>query len=162
MYGQTSGPAGDTIKVMEQAYPSAVAYLRTAERLGREHTDIRTYGGRLIRLSAAAYGADGQPVTDAVAAGHGRFARNAVVQGPAAELFKAWAATVRDQLIDLDGRIVLCLHDELLIHVPVEHVEATVEIIHAALSLTARWWAAGTPVRLIAEVGYGTDWDSAH
>lgn len=162
MYGQTSGPAGETIKVMEQAYPTAVAYLRTAERAGREHTDIRTYGGRLLRLSRVAASADGQPVTEAVAAGHGRFARNAVVQGPAAELFKAWAATVRDGLLGLDGRIVLCLHDELLIHVPQRHVAATVDVVHNALALTARWWAAGTPVRFIADVGTGPDWEAAH
>ena len=46
---------------------------------------------------------------------YGRFARNAVVQGAAAELFKAWAATVRAGLLGLDARIVLCLHDELLV-----------------------------------------------
>lgn len=162
MYGQTSGPAGDTIKMMERAYPTAVAYLRAAEQAGREHRDIRTYGGRLLRLSRAAFDATGQPVTDAVAAGHGRFARNAVVQGPAAELFKAWAATVRDDLIGYGGRIVLCLHDELLIQVPQAHMTATVRLAHDALALTARWWAAGTPVRFIAEVGTGVDWASAH
>ena len=48
----------------------------------------------------------------------GRYARNAIIQGSAAELFKAWAATVRHAVRPLGGQIVLCLHDELLVHVP--------------------------------------------
>ncbi len=53
------------------------------------------------------------------AAARGRYGRNALVQGAAAELFKVWAVTVRP-----GGRhgaqIVLCLHDELLVHVGAE------------------------------------------
>ena len=50
-------------------------------------------------------------------AARGRYARNAVVQGSAAELFKMWAVTVRAGLAGTGGEIVLCLHDELLLHV---------------------------------------------
>lgn len=85
-----------------QAYPVALAFLRAAELAGRTGEDLRTHGGRLVRVGTG---------------GVGRYARNAVVQGAAAELFKAWAATVRNGLGD--GRVVLCLH-ELLLHVPVE------------------------------------------
>ena len=57
-------------------------------------------------------------------AARGRYARNAVVQGAAAELFKAWAATVRAGPAGAAaGEIVLCLHDELLLHVPQEHAD---------------------------------------
>jgi DNA polymerase-1 len=162
MYGQTSGPAGDTVRVMDQAYPQAMAYLRSAEAAGRDHTDLRTYGGRLIRLSGAALDGAGDPVTAEVAASHGRYARNAAVQGPAAELFKAWAATVRDGLVGLDGRIVLCLHDELLVQVATHRVESAVTLLHQSLASTARWWAAGRPVRFIAEVATGASWAAAH
>jgi DNA polymerase-1 len=162
MYGQTSGSAGDTIRVMDQAYPEAVAFLRSAEAAGRGHTDIRTYGGRLIRLSSAARDSSGEPVTAEVAASHGRFARNAAVQGPAAELFKAWAATVRDGLVGLDGQIVLCLHDELLLQVPTGQVDTACTLLREALASTVRWWAAGSQVRFIAEVAAGTSWATAH
>jgi DNA polymerase I len=162
MYGQTSGSAGDTMRVMEQAYPTAVAFLREAETHGRDHVDLRTYGGRLIRLSGAALDSSGQPVSEVTAAAHGRFARNASVQGPAAELFKAWAATVRDGLVELDGLIVLCLHDELLVQVPVGQLEATTRLLHESLAATARWWAAGTAVRFLAEVASGESWSAAH
>ncbi|HEX3824060.1 MAG TPA: DNA polymerase [Mycobacteriales bacterium] len=162
MYGQTSGPAGDTVRVMDRAYPQAMAYLRSNEAAGREHVDIRTYGGRLIRLSGAALDPAGEPVSPEVAAGHGRYARNCSVQGPAAELFKAWAATARDGLRDLSGEIVLCLHDELLVHVPAANAEPASELLHQALDATARWWAAGRSVRFIAEIASGVSWAAAH
>ena len=87
--------------------------------------------------------------------GAGRFARNAVVQGAAAELFKAWAATVRDGLVALDGAIVLCLHDELLLQVPEPAADAAAALLSDALAATAAWWAAGSPVRFVAEVQVG-------
>jgi DNA polymerase-1 len=162
MYGQTSGSAGDTMRAMERAYPKAVAYLREAEAHGRHHTDMRTYGGRLIRLSSAARDATGNPVTADVASGHGRYARNAAVQGPAAELFKAWAATVRDGLLPLDGQIILCLHDELLVQVPNDRIDDGVALLHHALASTVSWWAAGSHARFIAEVSTGNNWTDAH
>ncbi len=47
-----------------------------------------------------------------------RTTAGAVVQGAAAILFKTWTATVRAGLPALQGQVVLCLHDELLLHVP--------------------------------------------
>ena len=167
MYGQTSGTAGAALREMDRAYPVAMAYLRAAEQAGLRGTDLRTYGGRLLRLSGTAVSADPVP------SGHGRFARNAVVQGAAAELFKAWAATVRDGLGRsagggtpgrevVRGAIVLCLHDELLLHVPKIQADAAVRLLHAALQATAHWWAPGSQVRFVAEVKVGASWAEAH
>ena len=132
MYGQTSGTAGNALRQMDRTYVQAMSYLRTAEEAGRVGTPLRTYGGRLLRM---------QP-------GWGRFARNAVVQGAAAELFKAWAATVRAGL-PAGAEIVLCLHDELLVHARREDAAAVAKLLSDALAATARWWAAGSgvPVR---------------
>jgi DNA polymerase-1 len=161
MYGQTSGTAGAALRDLDRAYPRAMAYLRTAEDAGSRGIDLRTYGGRLLRLSGPSGGeALGEHV--AVAAGHGRFARNAVVQGAAAELFKAWAATVRSGLPDLGGQIVLCLHDELLLHVPLDKAERAAVLLRSALDATAHWWAAGSPVRFVADVSAGQSWTAAH
>ncbi|NIZ91674.1 DNA polymerase [Kineococcus rubinsiae] len=156
MYGQTSGTAGEALRRMEKAYPTALAYLRAAEAAGREGRDVRTYGGRLLRLADAA--ASGP---DAAFASRGRFARNAVVQGAAAELFKAWAATVRAGLAGTGGRIVLCLHDELLLHVPRDDADAAVALLHTALAQTAHRWAAGSGVRFVAEVAVVRRWSEA-
>src|SRR5581483_332402 len=119
--------------------------------------DLRTYGGRLLPLHRALEDARYPPMS------WGRFARNAVVQGAAAELFKAWAATVRAGLPATgSGEIVLCLHDELLVHVPRDEADAVVDLVQTALAQTAHWWAAGSGVRFVADVAVGETWADAH
>jgi DNA polymerase-1 len=97
-----------------------------------------------------------------VSGGFGRFARNAMVQGAAAELFKAWAGTVRAGLPELGGQIVLCLHDELLVHVPADRAPEVAVLLSDALAHTAAWWAAGSGVRFVAEVATGESWADTH
>jgi len=92
---------------------------------------------------------------------HGRGARNAVVQGAAAELFKVWTATVRAGLPALGGQVVLCLHDELLLHVPEQAAAPTRALLHGALAEAAGRWAAGTGVRLVADVAVVRRWSEA-
>ncbi|MGF7238585.1 MAG: DNA polymerase [Frankia sp.] len=101
-------------------------------------------------------------------AARGRFARNAVVQGAAAELFKAWAVTVRHALAAdpppagrPPARIVLCLHDELLLQVPAERAETTRRLLHETLAATAGYWAAGCGVRFVADVTIVRRWSEA-
>jgi DNA polymerase-1 len=161
MYGQTSGTAGAALRDMDRAYPAAMAYLRAAEDAGLRRRDLRTYGGRLLRLHALPAG---EPVGEhvAVSGGLGRFARNAMVQGAAAELFKAWAGTVRAALPELGGEIVLCLHDELLVHAPARHAPAVTALLTDSLDRTASWWASGRGVRFVADVGVGDSWQAAH
>lgn len=160
MYGQTSGPAGEALKQMDLTYPKAMAYLRDAEAAGLAGADKRTYGGRLLPGL-------GEPGSG----GHGRYVRNAVVQGAAAELFKAWAATVRSGLAAADvepeaervaGQIVLCLHDELLLHVPAASADAAAALLASALDATTAWWAAGSGVRFVVQVAVGPTWAAAH
>jgi DNA polymerase-1 len=159
MYGQTSGPAGAALKDMDRTYPTAMTYLRAAEDCGRRGVDLRTYGGRLLRLSGLAEAlADAGGAESTVAHSYGRFARNAVVQGAAAELFKAWAATVRARLMGLDAAIVLCLHDELLIEAADADAPAVVEVVRSSLQSTAAWWAAGSGVRFVADVSTASSW----
>jgi DNA polymerase I len=175
MYGQTSGAAGEALKRMERAYPDAIGYLRAAEQAGNNRQDIRTFGGRLVRLGwpetteeRSEAPADEASVHDVgpgqgshAVTGHGRFARNAVVQGAAAELFKAWAAAVRIGLQDLGGRIVLCLHDELLVHVPADQADAAATLLAHALDSTAGVWAAGSGVRFVADITCVSRWSDA-
>jgi DNA polymerase-1 len=144
MYGQTTGPAGEALKQMEASYPVALAFLRAAEECGRVGEDVRTHGGRLVRVGEG---------------GVGRYARNAVVQGAAAELFKAWAAAVRNALPE--GRMVLCLHDELLLHVPAGLADRAVEVVHGCLAGTSGHWASGSGVRFVADVAVVQTWAEA-
>ena len=144
MYGQTSGAAGQALQQMERAYPAALAFLRAAEESGRTGVDLRTHGGRLVRVGNG---------------GAGRYARNAVVQGAAAELFKAWAATVRNGLPA--GSVVLCLHDELLLHVPVDAASGAADLLRDGLQAVAAHWAAGSGVRFVADVTVVRRWSDA-
>jgi DNA polymerase I len=150
MYGQTTGHGGEAARRMRSAYPVAMGYLDAADRSGRSHRDLRTYGGRLIRMSGG--GNDGA---------RGRYGRNAVIQGAAAELFKMWAVTVRARTGPLDARIVLCLHDELLLHVPAGNAERTAELVGACLAEASGRWAPGGRVRFIADITIIRCWADA-
>ena len=161
MYGQTSGTAGQALRGMETGYPVAMKYLSDAAMSGVEGRDLRTYGGRLIRMYPIADDADHR----AVAAGRGRYARNAMVQGAAAELFKVWAVTVRARGGETGARIVLCLHDELLLHVPQQHAEAAVQLLHDCLGEAAYRWQPRRPngmaVRFVADISTVHSWADA-
>lgn len=161
MYGQTSGSAGEALRRLSAAYPIAVAYLDRAYEAGYRGGEIRTYGGR--RLAAG----DGrQPPTERApneprARAQGRYLRNAVVQGAAAELFKAWAATVRVALRPLDARLVLCLHDELVVQSPADRATLVAAAIDDALTSAAARWSEAGDVRFVADTSIVATWADA-
>ena len=99
--------------------------------------------------------------SSAARAARGRYGRNALIQGAAAELFKMWAVTVRARAAALDARIVLCLHDELLVHVPDGPRGAAAELVGDCLAETASRWAPGGRVRFIAEISTVRCWSDA-
>ena len=155
MYGQTTGHGAHALRRLNAAYPVAMAYLEAADRSGQAGRDLRTYGGRLIVLTAA------EPRSASRAAAYGRYARNAMVQGAAAELFKMWAVTVRARCAHLDARIVLCLHDELLVHCPAEQAAAVSRIVDECLGEAAQRWAPGSGVRFISDTTVVRTWSEA-
>jgi DNA polymerase-1 len=160
MYGQTSGAAGEALKEFERAYPVAMRYLLSAAEDGRAGRDVYTFGGRRVRMWALAPGLD-EAARRSGAAARGRYARNAVVQGAAAEFFKAWAATVRARTADLGAALVLCLHDELLIHAPAEHGEGVARRLRECLDETAARWGPPVAVRFVADVSVIRRWSEA-
>ena len=155
MYGQTTGHGAHALRRLNAAYPVAMGYLEAADRAGRAGRDLRTYGGRLIVLTPA------EPRSPSRAAAYGRYARNAMVQGAAAELFKMWAVTVRARCGHLGARIVLCLHDELLVHCPDERGEAMSRIVEDGLREAAQRWAPGCRVRFISDTTLVRRWSDA-
>ncbi len=150
MYGQTTGHGGVAARRMRTTYPVAMGYLDAADRDARARRDLRTYGGRLVRMSGG--GNDG---------GRGRYGRNAVVQGAAAELFKMWAVTVRARSAPFGAQIVLCLHDELLVHVPAERAGQAAELVRGCLAEAAARWAPDGRVRFIADIMTLSCWADA-
>ena len=161
MYGQTSGTAGAALKGLTTAYPTAMTYLDTAYERGRAGHDVRTFGGRRVRMPEVPARLDEDGVRT-FRGGRGRYARNAVVQGAAAEFFKVWAVTVRARGGPLDARIVLCLHDELLLHVPEQRADEAVALLHGCLDESAARWQRGrTAVRFVADVSVVRRWSEA-
>jgi DNA polymerase I len=160
MYGATSGVAGEALRGLEKAYPTAMSYLNAADQSGRAGIDIRTYGGRLVRMQPTQPNSSNVELRSA-AAGQGRYARNALIQGAAAELFKAWAVTVRGRVVPFHARIVLCLHDELLIHTPVDHGDTVARIVEQALRDAARWWMPLGTVKYVAVATTIARWSDA-
>lgn len=154
MYGQTTGHGGAAARRMRTAYPVAMGYLDAADRSARAGRDLRTYGGRLLRMSGGA-------LSSARETARGRYGRNAVIQGAAAELFKMWAVTVRARTSPLGARIVLCLHDELLLHVPAERADRVADLVGTCLAEATGRWAPDGKVRFIADITIAGSWAGA-
>ena len=167
MYGQTTGEGARALVGLRRSYPVAMAYLDAADQAAQVGTDLRTYGGRLVRMGSAALGEPGQPGTmgdreaRSRAAAQGRFGRNAMVQGAAAELFKVWAVTVRARGRLIGASVVLCLHDELLVHVQAEHAIAAAALVDDALQEAAARWAPDRSVRFLADTSTIPTWADA-
>jgi DNA polymerase-1 len=172
MYGQTTGHGAGALRRLHRTYPTAMRLLDDADAAGQRYVPLRTDGGRLIRFGSAPSQAAGPNVSDepdavdraarSRSAAMGRYARNALIQGAAAELFKAWAATVRARLGRLDdARIVLCLHDELLVHAGAGDGDAVAALLDACLHESAQRWSPGTPVRFMADIAVVSRWSDA-
>ncbi|MEM1334582.1 MAG: DNA polymerase [Actinomycetota bacterium] len=166
MYGQTTGVGAQALRGLERAYPVAMGFLTDADRAAQGGNDLRTVGGRLVRMT------DGRPevvlagddsVDRARAAARGRYGRNAMVQGAAAEFFKIWALLVRAAVRLHGGVIVLCLHDELVVHTPVAAAEPTAAAMETALDRAARHWRPNVDgkVRFVADTSVIQRWSDA-
>lgn len=131
MYGGTRGESGRMVERLARRYPAALALVEDAARAGERGEVVRTLLGR---GSPAPTGAWTEPAGEEhraeEAAGQarrawGRFTRNFVVQGTAAEWALCWMALLRDRLwrAGPDARgdrahLVMFLHDEVLVHSP--------------------------------------------
>ena len=127
------------------------------EASARKHGFVTTLGGRR-RLLPDINSASGQ-----AAALARRQAIKTVIQGSAADIIKlAMLAVARDErLRELDARLLLQVHDELLLEVPADAAEE-------AGALVARLMQDVCPagkelsVPLLVDWGTGHDWGAAH
>jgi len=151
MYGQTTGTGAQALRRLKAAYPVAMRYLDAADADARAGHDLRTFGGRLVRMRSG--GSSGE------VAARGRYGRNAMIQGAAAEFFKMWAVTVRARVPA--ARIVLCLHDELLIHTDIHNGAAVSDVVRGCLEEAARRWVPGGEVRFTVDMSVIRTWSDA-
>jgi DNA polymerase family A len=163
MYGQTTGHGAAALRGLETAYPVAMRYLAEAAATAEAGRDLRTRGGRAVRMSGGHDAeADEKDLRSRVAA-RGRYGRNAMVQGAAAEFFKTWAVIVRARL-PRGSTIVLCLHDELLVHSPGPDAPQAAHVVDDALQETAQRWLAldsQIDVRFVTETSTIRRWSEA-
>ena len=165
MYGQTTGHGAVALRGLESAYPIAMTYLATAARAAEGGNDLRTRGGRLIRMSSNEPDAEpddaSQRADRSRAAARGRYGRNAMVQGAAAEFFKTWAAIVRAHCAPIDAGIVLCLHDELLVHCRADCSDVTAQIVADGVREASHRWSGDNRVSFVAHTSVITRWSDA-
>lgn len=161
MYGATTGEAAPALAGLNKNYPVAMGLLEEAAESGRKNQDVFTSGGRRVRMSSTTPGDGDLDRAVAAAAARGRYARNAIVQGAAAEFFKVWAITVRRRGRTLAAEIVLCLHDELLVHAPEEHASEVATLVADAIGEAAHYWSPDPNVRFSADVSVVKHWSEA-
>ncbi|MFJ9411790.1 bifunctional 3'-5' exonuclease/DNA polymerase [Streptomyces sp. NPDC101393] len=159
IYGQTSGDALKHMADLRRRYPAAVAYVDDAARAGEEGRLVRTWMGRTSPpASVAAHDEAGLPQEDAPTSGYGstsaarargRFTRNFVVQGSAADWALVMLAAVRRSLSEagLRAELVFFQHDEVIVHCPAEEAETVSRAVTAAADAAGRIAFGQTPVR---------------
>ena len=162
MYGATTGRGAEALARLEREYPVAMGYLRDADVAAQGGNDLRTFGGRRVAMTAG----DGEHSDRDGrnrAAARGRFGRNAMVQGAAAEFFKTWAVLVRARGASLGATIVLCLHDELVVHVARDRADDAVALVDRCLAEAAHRWAPPNDpaVRFVTATSVVERWSQA-
>ncbi|NNF64312.1 MAG: DNA polymerase I, partial [Acidimicrobiia bacterium] len=161
MYGATTGESAGALRGLQNNYPIAMGLLEEAAEAGRLGHDVFTTGGRRVPMWVDPSVSGDIDKAISVAAARGRFARNALIQGAAAEFFKVWAITVRRRVRHLGARIVLCLHDELLVLTPIEHADEVAALVAECVQEAAHYWSPDPRVRFVADVSIVKRWSDA-
>ncbi|NED94027.1 bifunctional 3'-5' exonuclease/DNA polymerase [Phytoactinopolyspora alkaliphila] len=176
MYGGTTGSSGQVLPRLAKAFPRSLAFVDEAARAGERGEVVTTHLGRSSPLPGTSWmeaqaGAYQENAGEGEAArarsssrSWGRFTRNFVVQGTAAEWAMCWIASIRRRLWRLGQapgaahvpvpepfaarpHLVLFLHDEVVIHTPATMVEDVADEVRAAAAEAGRLLFADFPVQ---------------
>lgn len=144
LYGSSTGLAGALVPRLARAFPRALALVDDAAATGEAGGVVTTWLGRTSPPPSAAWsatqrqawGAEGTTAQQAearrLARDWGRFTRNFVVQGSAAEWALAWMAYTRAALAGHRARLAFFMHDELVVHAPQEEASSVREVMGEA------------------------------
>lgn len=168
MYGATTGESGRLVPRLRRAYPRAMGLVDDAARIGEDGGVVSTWLGRTSPAPSSAWSTAQSRATEAEASGadetrarrwardRGRFTRNFVVQGTAAEWALAWLADLRGRLeamMPVDearsaprsgpvfaGRphLAFFLHDEVIVHAPDSHADDVAQAVTDAATAAGR------------------------
>jgi len=180
MYGATTGESGRLLPRLARAYPQALGLTETAARAGESGDVVTTRLGRSsprppeawLATQAQAYAVSASTADERRARSQardwGRFTRNFVVQGSAAEWALCWMAEIRQRLWPLEaastsshtgvtrGRgpglfaraphLVFFLHDEVIVHTPIALADAVAGLVVGAAGTAGRLLFGEFPV----------------
>lgn len=181
MYGSTTGEAGALVPRLRTSFPAAMHLVDTAAEVGVRGGVVSTWlgrtspvpGPRWLEVQRAANQFDATAADEnrarRAAGDQGRFTRNFVVQGTAAEWALAWLADLRLRLarlpaIDEDSSVdanpatasgpvfsrrahlVFFLHDEVIVHSPAKHAEDAADAIRESAASAGRLLFGDAPV----------------
>ncbi|GDY32301.1 bifunctional 3'-5' exonuclease/DNA polymerase [Gandjariella thermophila] len=166
MYGGSSGGAGPLLAVLRRRFPDAVGYVEAAARTGEQGGLVRSRLGRTSPPPSAAWremiGGGSRPEADETAQRRslraardwGRFTRNFVVQGSAADWAAALLAVLRRRLSARvsAAELVFFQHDEVLVHCPEAVADAVCAELCSAAEEATRLVFGATPVRFPLDV----------
>ncbi len=191
IYGATTGPSAVLMPRLTAAYPRAVALVEEAARAGERGERVRTWLGRTSPrpgpswwASVEAAAAEGSGPEDARAArsrrrDQGRFTRNFVVQGTAAEWALSWMAGLRRRLAEIGGgaagggprgpgsegfrrpHLVFFLHDEVMVHAPAAVADEVAAAVQDAAAEAGRLLFGDFPVEFALQVSVVESYDEA-
>ena len=118
-------------------------------------------------LSQRSTSAEEQRRADSIARSRGRFTRNFVVQGSAADWAACWLAELRRRLRTLradgsaSGELVFFLHDEVMVHAPEVAVDACIRAIEEAANAAKELLFGPIPVEFPVSVAVVDSYDNA-
>ena len=135
-------------------YPSVKKYMADAKQIAREKGFVETHFGRRLWLPEI-NGSNG-----IMRAAAERAAINGPMQGTAADLIKLAMIEVHNWIEkepNINGKMIMQVHDELVFEVPENEVETFKKMIPDLMEKVA-----SLSVPLIVDIGEGHNWEQAH
>ncbi|MFJ4262176.1 bifunctional 3'-5' exonuclease/DNA polymerase [Paenarthrobacter nicotinovorans] len=174
IYGATTGESGRLMPQLARTYPRAVGYVEQAAREGEAGRTVTTRLGRSSPPPSTGWLRSQQSTTaeeqrraDNLARSRGRFTRNFVVQGSAAEWAACWLAELRRRLRTMraegspSGELVFFLHDEVMVHAPDDAVDACIRAIEESAAAAKDLMFGPIPVEFPVSVAVVDSYDKA-
>ena len=145
--------AAEYIETYFERYPGVQHYMNSTRHSAAEKGYVETYFGRRLYLPEI----NSNNALRRQAAE--RTAINAPMQGTAADIIKLAMINVDKWLQDsqLASRMIMQVHDELVLEVPEQELEQVISGINKCME-----GAASLSVPLVVDVGTGANWDQAH
>lgn len=174
IYGATTGESGRLMPQLARTYPRAVGFVEQAAREGEAGKTVTSRLGRSspppsegwLRSQQSAT-AEEQRRADSLARSRGRFTRNFVVQGSAADWAACWLAELRRRLRAMradgapTGELVFFLHDEVMVHCPEDAVAGCIVAIEEAANAAKELLFGPIPVEFPVSVAVVDSYDKA-